>query len=142
MIWIIYKSWYYSKVNLKVSCSDVSVIDIQFMIVEATQWWKTCQNSPISHQTVRFSTKSKTCQIAVFACSNAMIWQDFPPSNSFFYENLIRIFWRDFHHCGDPRDLGRIRYLNFLCCSKHRTVLGAYQGLKLTRYLEQNGKCN
>ena len=34
-----------------------------------TRWWKFRQNSPISHQIVRFSTNSKTCQIAVFTCS-------------------------------------------------------------------------
>ena len=44
---------------------------------EATQWWKTCQNSPISHQTVQFPTNSKTCQMAMFTFSNAMIWQYF-----------------------------------------------------------------
>ena len=35
----------------------------------------------------------------MFTCNNAMIWQDLPPSNSCLYENFIRIFWRDFHHC-------------------------------------------
>ena len=42
-----------------------------------TRWWKFRQNSPISHQTVRFSTNLKTFQISVFTCSNAIIWQDF-----------------------------------------------------------------
>ena len=67
-------------------------------------WWKFCQNSPISHQTVRFSTNSKTCQMAVFKFSKAMIWQDFLPSNSCLYENLIWTFWRNFHHCAMLED--------------------------------------
>ena len=31
--------------------------------------------------------------------SNAMNLQDFPPLNSYIYENLIRTFWQDFHRC-------------------------------------------
>ena len=40
---------------------------------EQARWRKTRQNSPISHQAIRFSTNSKTCQMAVFTFSNAMI---------------------------------------------------------------------
>ena len=43
---------------------------------------------------------SKTCQMTVFTFSNAMIWQDLPPSNSCLYvSDFIWTFWRDFHHC-------------------------------------------
>ena len=40
-------------------------------------------------QTVRFSNNSKTCQMAVFTFSTAMIWQDLPPSNSCLYQGKI-----------------------------------------------------
>ena len=34
----------------------------------------------------------------VFPFSNAMIWQDLPPSNSCLCQISFRTFWRDFHH--------------------------------------------
>ena len=62
---------------------------------EGPRWWKFRQNSQISHQTVWFSTKSKTCQIAVFTCSMyyAMIWQDFPPSKCLVPFGLYGVKW-------------------------------------------------
>ena len=64
----------------------VVVASPKSLAASTTRWWKTHQDSPISHQAVRFSTNSKTCPMAVFTFSNAMIWQDLPPSNSCLYQ--------------------------------------------------------
>ena len=64
----------------------VVVASPKSLAASTTRWWKTRQDRPISHQAVRFSTNSKTCPMAVFTFSNAMIWQDLPPSNSCLYQ--------------------------------------------------------
>ena len=43
----------------------VVVASPKSLTASTTRWWKTRQGSPISGQAVRFSTNSKTCQMAV-----------------------------------------------------------------------------
>ena len=43
----------------------VVVASPKSLAASTTRWWKTRQDSPISGQAVRFSTNSKTCQMAV-----------------------------------------------------------------------------